>query len=209
MQFYKAITGAGGNYNRIVIERNKCSYNHATTATMVVGADWRMGSISFNQLEGSATQISASNADGNVFIANSGESSNSTNPFIDFTAFTHSNIVMMGQVSTGDASIGTYIQLGTQTHSNIVIGGSVVGQAGYKYKYIDNATANGLNRFFGSDYGFPGRYVSSAGKTNLADSDFRTAPPNGATGTAHNTTDGKSYLCTRANGTWKSVEVTA
>ena len=52
-----------------------------------------------------------------------------------------------------------------------------------------------------------GKYKSGAGVTNLADGDFAVTPPDGTTGTAHNTTTGLSYYCVRANGTWKSVEV--
>lgn len=50
------------------------------------------------------------------------------------------------------------------------------------------------------------KYKSAAGAT-ISDADYASTPPNGTIAIAHNTTTGKSYLYGRANGAWKSVEI--
>lgn len=56
--------------------------------------------------------------------------------------------------------------------------------------------------------GFQGKYVSAAGRTNGADSDFTVTPADGAMEVVRNSSDGKVYLSVRANGAWTSVETT-
>lgn len=49
---------------------------------------------------------------------------------------------------------------------------------------------------------FTGQYLSGAGKTTVVDGDF-VAPQNGMIATHYDTTAGKAYISTRANGSWK------
>lgn len=148
MQFYKA---SGGNLNRIVVDRNRCNYSHATLATIELQADFRGSSVSFNQLEGTSTQIKASDVDNCVFIHNCGESTTVINPFIDFVATAHGNLVIGGDVpcpaSTG--ANGIYVRFNDPSMENTYIGrGSPEGRAGYKEAVIDNSWAASGNRVY-------------------------------------------------------------
>lgn len=55
--------------------------------------------------------------------------------------------------------------------------------------------------------GLRGIYLSGAGKTKAADGDFVVAPTDGMMAVVRNTTNGNVYLSARANGAWKSVQL--
>ncbi len=67
---------------------------------------------------------------------------------------------------------------------------------------------NGISGHLQATDGVASKYVNAAGRTNGDDADFISNPENGTIYTVRNSSDGKVYLTTRANGSWKAVECT-
>lgn len=208
MQFYKAAVSPNGtNFNRGVIRNNVIFFNHATIPSIHFEGDWYSGLVEGNNHEGSAcfVKAEANFADHNVFINNSGERPDNTNPVYWFTSGSINYNVIIGGRFTCVAAIGIFAQFDANAHSNTVIGDfSYTGTSGLSDKIVDNATAPGRNTVMNSDWGLVARYKSASGAT-ISDSDFNTGAkvPNGALAVSHDTAGGgKNYIWTKVAGAW-------
>lgn len=217
MQFYNApastVAGNGTNQNRNYIHENVVFYNHATIPIVKLGGDWFQGSVSFNNLEGTACAVEIGPTQGglgdfNTFFQNSGESDN-TNPFYRFLTHTNgvsgpNHNIIIGGVCSSPAAIGTFADFSAGSSLNTVIGNyDYVGTSGYKRKIVDNSSFG--NQIINPNYGVTTRYESSAAPA-ISDADFTQGNPwNGTMGVTHNTGSGEDRLWARVNGAWKSV----
>ncbi len=160
-----------------------------------------------NNFEGSATFLKCESgfADHNVYVNNSGERPDNTNPFYFFTGSSQGQIVIGGRATSGDGSIGTFVKFDTSAYSNVVIGNfTYTGSAGFTNKIDDGATT-GRNVLLSGDWGAIQKYKSGSSPT-ISDSDFVNAPPNGSTAVAHDTATGKHYVWIRSNGAWSKAD---
>jgi hypothetical protein len=202
---YKASPGT--NFNRSIIDGNVCFYNGPRPMVHLEG-DWLAGTVSGNNLEGSATAVrcDAATADHNVFVGNAGESADATNPFYVING-AHQGSLFIGGHCTAGAGNGVWIQFGVSTFGNTVLGDfSVRGVTGYKRKFVDLSTYKS-NTLVGT-FGLLPKTREAAGMTRLADYHFASTPDDGTFGFVRDTTTNRTYLTARFAGAWRSVEMT-